>query len=311
MCCGTLTVYYVVQPYRTLPLVQPSAKARTDMGIGSISHLKMQDDHISGDKQPQLAPHSQALAAKAKHDELVMKQKVRRPPLAALGGVDSQGGGEEEGEAMQGGYEGGAVRGREGGGGPRAAPRRRNSAAAASGATAAAAAAAAPSGGKVKDDFMKINKTTFNIGGQIVQLKDPGKGESLEEESNPTVTLRRRSAADSQERDLEKNMDSLRLAQRAEGGRSRSLGYEVTTTRLEELEDNVVLPLPDIPTSKDEQEVEYTFSLRPPPAAREVSSMDVEETVKLVVPRPKAVQPEVQSVNVRETVRIRRTYYIP
>ncbi|XP_042860089.1 LIM domain-binding protein 3-like isoform X3 [Penaeus japonicus] len=64
------------QPYRTLPLVQPSAKARTDMGIGSISHLKMQDDHISGDKQPQLAPHSQALAAKAKHDELVMKQKV-------------------------------------------------------------------------------------------------------------------------------------------------------------------------------------------------------------------------------------------
>ncbi|XP_042860090.1 LIM domain-binding protein 3-like isoform X4 [Penaeus japonicus] len=64
------------EPYRTLPLVQPSAKARTDMGIGSISHLKMQDDHISGDKQPQLAPHSQALAAKAKHDELVMKQKV-------------------------------------------------------------------------------------------------------------------------------------------------------------------------------------------------------------------------------------------
>lgn len=64
------------QPYRTLPLVQPSAKARSDMGIGSISHLKMQDDHISGDKQPQLAPHSQALAAKAKHDELVMKQKV-------------------------------------------------------------------------------------------------------------------------------------------------------------------------------------------------------------------------------------------
>ncbi|XP_063587298.1 LIM domain-binding protein 3-like isoform X4 [Penaeus indicus] len=64
------------EPYRTLPLVQPSAKARSDMGIGSISHLKMQDDHISGDKQPQLAPHSQALAAKAKHDELVMKQKV-------------------------------------------------------------------------------------------------------------------------------------------------------------------------------------------------------------------------------------------
>lgn len=292
---------YVVQPYRTLPLVQPSAKARSDMGIGSISHLKMQDDHISGDKQPQLAPHSQALAAKAKHDELVMKQKVRRPPLAAVGGVDGQGGGEEEGEAMQGGCEGGAVRGREGGG-PRAAPRRRNSAAAASGATAAA-----PSGGKVKDDFMKINKTTFNIGGQVVQLKDPGKGEALEEESKPTLTLRRRSAKASHEGDLEKSLDSLRLAQRAEGGRSRSLGYEVTTSRLEELEDNVVLPLP----SKDEPEVEYTFSLRPPPAAREVSSMDVEETVKLVVPRPKPVQPEVQSVNVRETVRIRRTYYIP
>ncbi|KAK3881682.1 hypothetical protein Pcinc_013901 [Petrolisthes cinctipes] len=42
------------QPYRTLPLLQPSAKVRADLGVGSISHLKMQDDHISGLKEPQV-----------------------------------------------------------------------------------------------------------------------------------------------------------------------------------------------------------------------------------------------------------------
>ncbi|XP_045609525.2 PDZ and LIM domain protein 3 isoform X6 [Procambarus clarkii] len=64
------------EPYRTLPLVQPSAKVRSDLGVGSISHLKMQDDHISGLKEPQYVPQSQALTIKAKHDELIMKQKV-------------------------------------------------------------------------------------------------------------------------------------------------------------------------------------------------------------------------------------------
>ncbi|XP_071540327.1 uncharacterized protein [Panulirus ornatus] len=64
------------QPYRTLPLVQPSAKVRTDLGVGSISHLKMQDEHISGVKEPQYVPQPQAVAAKVKHDELIMKQKV-------------------------------------------------------------------------------------------------------------------------------------------------------------------------------------------------------------------------------------------
>ncbi|XP_042229992.1 LIM domain-binding protein 3-like isoform X5 [Homarus americanus] len=64
------------EPYRTLPLVQPSAKVRADLGVGSISHLKMQDDHISGVKEPQFVPQSQAVAAKAKHDEIIMKQKV-------------------------------------------------------------------------------------------------------------------------------------------------------------------------------------------------------------------------------------------
>ncbi|XP_071540322.1 uncharacterized protein [Panulirus ornatus] len=64
------------EPYRTLPLVQPSAKVRTDLGVGSISHLKMQDEHISGVKEPQYVPQPQAVAAKVKHDELIMKQKV-------------------------------------------------------------------------------------------------------------------------------------------------------------------------------------------------------------------------------------------
>nr|XP_045609522.1 LIM domain-binding protein 3-like isoform X2 [Procambarus clarkii] len=66
------------QPYRTLPLVQPSAKVRSDLGVGSISHLKMQDDHISGLKEPQYVPQSQALTIKAKHDELIMKQKTQQ-----------------------------------------------------------------------------------------------------------------------------------------------------------------------------------------------------------------------------------------
>lgn len=64
------------QPYRTLPLLQPSAKVRSDLGVGSICHLKMQDDHITGVREPQYVPQSQAVTARAKHDELIMKQKV-------------------------------------------------------------------------------------------------------------------------------------------------------------------------------------------------------------------------------------------
>lgn len=302
MSVAGLIVCCVVQPYRTLPLVQPSAKARADLGVGSISHLKMQDDHITGDKQPQLAPQNQALAAKAKHDELVMKQKVRRPLVAALGSVDGQGGGEEEGNAMQGGREGGAAVGKREGGEQRVSPLRKNSGVEATG--------AATGGGKVKDDFMKINKTTFKVGGQIVQLKDPGKNETLEEPSRAGFSLRRRSAVDTEMPDLDKQQDLLQLAPKPEEERRLSLGYEVTTSRLEELEDDVVLTLPEAQYSKEEEpEAEYTFSL-PKPIEREVNTMEVEETVKLVIPKP-VVQPEVRTVNVRETVRIRRTYYIP
>ncbi|XP_068233215.1 PDZ and LIM domain protein 3-like isoform X4 [Palaemon carinicauda] len=65
------------EPYRTLPLVQPTAKAYSgDLGPGSIVHLKMQDEHITGVREPKAAPESQAVAAKAKHDEIVMRQKV-------------------------------------------------------------------------------------------------------------------------------------------------------------------------------------------------------------------------------------------
>lgn len=64
-------------PYRTLPLVQPTAKPYSgDLGPGSIIHLRMQDEHISGVREPKASPESQALAAKAKHDEIVMRQKV-------------------------------------------------------------------------------------------------------------------------------------------------------------------------------------------------------------------------------------------
>lgn len=66
------------EPYRTLPLVQPTAKvyAGGDLGAGSIVHLKMQDEHITGVREPKASPETQNLAAKAKHDEIVMKHKV-------------------------------------------------------------------------------------------------------------------------------------------------------------------------------------------------------------------------------------------
>merc|ERR1712002_1435768 len=64
-------------PYRTLPLVQPTAKVYSgDLGAGSIVHLKMQDEHITGVREPKAAPETQALEAKAKHDEIVMRHKV-------------------------------------------------------------------------------------------------------------------------------------------------------------------------------------------------------------------------------------------
>ncbi|XP_064106109.1 PDZ and LIM domain protein 3-like isoform X2 [Macrobrachium nipponense] len=72
------------QPYRTLPLVQPTAKPYSgDLGPGSIIHLKMQDEHISGVREPKASPESQALAAKAKHDEIVMRQKNQNPANSA------------------------------------------------------------------------------------------------------------------------------------------------------------------------------------------------------------------------------------
>lgn len=65
------------QPYRTTPLVQPSVKVITELGIGSYSHLKLQEEICSGAREPQLVPVSPAQANAIKANEFIMKQKVR------------------------------------------------------------------------------------------------------------------------------------------------------------------------------------------------------------------------------------------
>lgn len=67
------TLSIQTQPYRTLPLLQPSAQPRTDLGKKAISHLKTQEDYFNMPREPQYVP--QAVTARAK-DDFMMKQKV-------------------------------------------------------------------------------------------------------------------------------------------------------------------------------------------------------------------------------------------
>jgi len=50
-------------------------KFNPDLGVGSVQHLKMQDEHITGVKEPSNLP-SQAEVARQKANELLMKEKV-------------------------------------------------------------------------------------------------------------------------------------------------------------------------------------------------------------------------------------------
>ncbi|KAK8389026.1 hypothetical protein O3P69_020771 [Scylla paramamosain] len=70
------TLSIQTQPYRTLPLLQPSAKPRTDLGVSTISHLGTQEDYFTMPKEPQYVPLPQAATVMAKQDEFLMKQKV-------------------------------------------------------------------------------------------------------------------------------------------------------------------------------------------------------------------------------------------
>ena len=65
-----------MQPYRTLPLVQPSVKAYNELGPGSYAHLRLQEDFCTGVREPQLVPVSPAQANAIKANDLIMKQKV-------------------------------------------------------------------------------------------------------------------------------------------------------------------------------------------------------------------------------------------
>ncbi|KAK4322505.1 hypothetical protein Pmani_006730 [Petrolisthes manimaculis] len=243
------------QPYRTLPLLQPSAKVRADLGVGSISHLKMQDDHISGLKEPQYVPQSHAMTAKAKHDELIMKQK---------------------------------------------GPHKKDN--------------------KTNNDFMKINKSTFRVGGQVVQLKKP-----LFDPDTPTDTdtqypqLRKHSVGNLlTPNEHENERDTLCLATKRSGGRSRSLCYTVTTNRVEELDDDEQVTLSrecdESPLESrypnEDQQVECTIKLNVPEVRGTSEEVEVEETVRLAPPpRPPHPVTPVETVSVSQTVKVRRDDY--
>ncbi|XP_018024566.1 LIM domain-binding protein 3, partial [Hyalella azteca] len=66
------------QPYRTTPLVQPTAKAITELGIGSYTHLRLQEEICSGAREPQLVPVTPAQANALKANEYIMKQKTQQ-----------------------------------------------------------------------------------------------------------------------------------------------------------------------------------------------------------------------------------------
>lgn len=307
-CCEhSCRVCCVVQPYRTLPLVQPSAKVRTDLGVGSISHLKMQDEHISGVKEPQYVPQSQAVAAKVKHDELIMKQKVRRPSGAALGSVDDQGGGEEEGEATPWGCVAPQARrftwGKREGSCPRAL----------SSVLEHSEQKAQGSKDNSSSDFMKINKTTFKVGGEIVQLKKPPNNcTDVEDGSNEKFHLRKSSVGNIV---VQPEEEREQIATRAAAGRSRSLGYSVHTTRLEELSQQYLLTADNIQSlnygvdsERQDQEAEYTIKLEVPRVEPQGNTVEVDETIRLAAPAP--VRREPRTVHVEQTVRIKRNYYM-
>ncbi|KAK8389024.1 hypothetical protein O3P69_020771 [Scylla paramamosain] len=305
------TLSIQTQPYRTLPLLQPSAKPRTDLGVSTISHLGTQEDYFTMPKEPQYVPLPQAATVMAKQDEFLMKQKVRRPFEATLASVVSVG--EGEGEEERG-----------------AAPRRRLSPVARRGDQGGQGIQLRDSSAnegneedkskksKKKDantNVKKINKCTFKIGGEIVQLKKPPENSAMSsDDAPPQIQLRKHSAGNLLTVGDSEREEQVRLASRSAKGRSRSLGYTVYTTQLEEHSDEVlltadsVLSLPPHPeTDQSEQAVECTLQLAVPPVEPEVSSVEVEHTIKLPHPKP---MPQVQSVNVSETVRVKRDYYM-
>lgn len=290
----------VVQPYRTLPLLQPSAKPRTDLGVSTISHLKTQEDYITMSREPQYVPQPQAVLAKAKQDEFMMKQKVRRQSEAALTSVVSVGGGEE---------------GRGAGAHRRLSLAARQSNKGGEGMMHAQEASSGEDSSqksKKKDansNVKKINKFTFKIGGEVVQLKKPPPSEAASsEEAKPQVQLRKQSAGSLQTANDNEHEEQLRLASKAAKGRSRSLGYTVYTTQSEESPDQVLLTadVPPAEPAQSQQEVECTVQLAVP-RSHEVSTVEVEHTVKLPSPKPKT---EVQSVDVSQTVRVKRDFYM-
>ncbi|XP_076059053.1 uncharacterized protein LOC143035851 isoform X10 [Oratosquilla oratoria] len=66
------------QPYRTTPLITPGAKVKAEIGTGSMQHLKMQEDHITGVKEPQYVPVPQSVVRNQKANEILMKQKTQQ-----------------------------------------------------------------------------------------------------------------------------------------------------------------------------------------------------------------------------------------
>ncbi|MPC18612.1 hypothetical protein E2C01_011500 [Portunus trituberculatus] len=305
------TLSIQTQPYRTLPLLQPSAKPRTDLGVSSISHLGTQEDYFTMPKEPQYVPMPQVATVMAKQDEFLMKQKVRKPFEAALTNVVSVGGGEEERGAALGRRLSSIARRIDQGG---------------QGTQLDLEDSLANEGNeedkskknKKKDantNVKKINKCTFKIGGEIVQLKKPPENSAMSsDDASPQIQLRKHSAGNLLTVDDSEREEQVRLASRSAKGRSKSLGYTVYTTQLEEHSDEVLLTAdsvlnlsPHPETDQSEQAVECTIQLAAPPAEPEVSSVEVEHTIKL--PHPK-LMPQVQSVDVSQTVRVKRDYYM-
>lgn len=291
-----------MQPYRTLPLLQPSAKPRTDLGVSSISHLKTQDDYFTMQREPQYVPQPQAVLAKAKQDEFIMKQKVRRQSEAALASVVSVGGGEEE-------YGGGSQR--------RHSLAARHNNEGGEGARSQESSEDISKKSKKKDanaDVKKINKFTFKVGGEIVQLKKPPASEATSsEDAAPQVQLRKQSAGNVLIAEDCEREEQLLVASKSAKGRSRSLGYTVYTTQLEEDSDQVLLTADSVQSltprdaaAQSQQAVECTVQLAVP-RSQNVNTVEVEHTVKLRPTKPKT---EVQSVDVSQTVRVQRDYYM-
>lgn len=295
-----------MQPYRTLPLLQPSAQPRTDLGKKAISHLKTQEDYFNMPREPQYVP--QAVTARAK-DDFMMKQKVRKPFETALASVVSGRGGEEEQGAAPRHTVSRAVKNKNEGGegtllqdsslseGSAEEKSKKNKKTGAS------------------SNVKKLNKSTFKIGGEIVQLKKPPENTVVSsDEAQPQIQLRKHSAGNLLTVGDHEREEQLHLANRSAKGRSRSLGYTVYTTQLDEDSDQVLLtadsvrslsPHPEVDHS--DQAVECTVQLAQPAVEPEISTVEVEHTIRLSHPKPK---PEVQTVDVSQTVRVKRDFYM-